>query len=360
VPSLLVDAERGLRPSPIHVSRNGDFAPRWGENRDPTTNRVLGDAVGAEDLLSELLRPIRLTGVFHSWWHLSEPWSIEGDSESECVILHYVVEGSCWIKAKGAAPTLLQEGDIAIFPTGVAHRLSDRPERRGVPLEMLLSDRAPGGLNHFSLGGDGPTSRILCAGMHYDSSAASGLYRALPWVLVLNRHLVDSEPLLREVVDLLVGCRDVDGPGSGLITLRTFEMAFVLMLRPLLRGMLDRPDVMGAFKHPAISKALSIMYTRFAEPWTIESLAHEVGMSRSAFTATFRELVGDSPASHLTSCRMREAARLLTESDAPLSVLAEQVGYRSSVGLHLAFRKTFDMTPGEHRTRSAGVPSGVV
>jgi AraC family transcriptional regulator, activator of mtrCDE len=311
--------------------------------------------VREEDLLSELLRPIRLTGVFLSWWHLSVPWSIEGDTESECAILHHVVEGSCWIYAEGTAPTLLDEGDLAIFPTGVAHRLSDRPDRRGVPLRTLLSDRAPGASNHLSLGGDGPTSRILCAGLHYDPSAASALYRALPWMMVLRRQMVDSEPMLREVVDLLVDCRDVDGPGSQLITLRTFEMAFVLMLRPLLRGMMDRPEVMAAVKHPAISKALLIMYTRFAEPWTIESLAREVGMSRSAFTATFRELVGDSPAGHLTFCRMREAARLLAESDVPLSTLAERVGYRSSVGFHLAFRKAIGMPPGEYRARSAAL-----
>ena len=92
-----------------------------------------------------------------------------------------------------------------------------------------------------------------------------------------------------------------------------------------------------------------IIATRFAEPWTIESLAREVGMSRSAFTAAFRELVGEAPARHLTGRRMQEAARLLAETTLPQSAVPERVGYHSAVGFHLAFRKWYGMTPGEYR-----------
>ena len=35
----------------------------------------------SEDLLSELLKPLRLTGVFDSRWHVRAPWAIEGDAE---------------------------------------------------------------------------------------------------------------------------------------------------------------------------------------------------------------------------------------------------------------------------------------
>ncbi|PPK63720.1 AraC family transcriptional regulator [Actinokineospora auranticolor] len=311
--------------------------------------------VGAQgqDLLSELLRPIRLTGVFHSWWHARAPWAVEGDTERTCAVLHYVDEGVCWITADGTAPVRLRAGDLAVFPTGVAHRMSDRPERRGVPIERLLSDRAPGSSEHITLGGDGEPSRILCAGLHFDAGVASSLYRALPWVMVLEAARIAEEPLLREVIDLLLGHHG-DGPGAQLITLRVFEMAFVLTLRPLLQGMLERPEVLAAARHPEIGTALLIMYTRFDEPWTVESLAREVGMSRSAFTACFRKLVGEAPAGHLTSCRMREAARLLADASVPLGVVSARVGYQSVVGFHLAFRKFFETTPGEYRQLHQG------
>ncbi|MFI1394838.1 AraC family transcriptional regulator [Streptomyces sp. NPDC020681] len=305
-----------------------------------------------DDLLSELLKPLRLTGVFDSRWHVNAPWAIEGDAEQSCAVLHYITEGGCWITADGQTALELRTGDLALFPTGTAHRLSDRPERRGLALGTVLPERQPGTSGELRIEGDGPRSRLLCAGLHYDESAASGLYKALPWALVLDRTQVDQEPLLRDTLRLLAATDRPVGPGDRLVTLRAFEMALVLAMRPLLRELADNPSSLPVLRHPGISKAMVIIATRFAEPWTIDSLAREVGMSRSAFTAAFRELVGEAPARHLTGRRMQEAARLLAETTLPQSAVPQRVGYQSTVGFHLAFRKWYGMTPGEYRTGS--------
>ncbi|MFF0437053.1 AraC family transcriptional regulator [Streptomyces sp. NPDC004327] len=305
------------------------------------------------DLLSELLKPLRLTGVFDSRWHVSAPWAIEGDAEQDCAVLHYVVEGGCWITGAGRAPFHLSAGDLVVFPTGAAHRLADCPDRRGVPLKAVLPGRRPGASGEIRIEGTGVQSRLLCAGLHYDASAATGLYRSLPGALVLDRPQVDREPLLRDTLRLLATADRPDGPGDRLITLRAFEMALVLALRPLLRQLADNPAALPVLGHPGISRALVVIATRFAEPWTLDTLAREVGMSRSAFTAAFRDLVGDPPARHLTARRMQEAARLLTETTLPQSAVPARVGYQSVVGFHLAFRKWFGRTPGEYR---AGEP----
>ncbi|MFD7320120.1 AraC family transcriptional regulator [Streptomyces sp. NPDC059875] len=302
-----------------------------------------------EDLLSELLQPLRLTGVFDSRWHVRAPWAIEGDAEQSCAVLHYIVEGGCWITGDDRTPLELRAGDLIVFPTGMAHRLSDRPDRQGVPLKAVLPERRPGTSGEIVIDGTGPESRLLCAGLHYDASAATGLYTSLPWALVLDGAQVDREPLLRDTLRLLASTDRPVGPGDRLITLRAFEMALVLALRPLLRELADNPTSLPMLRHPGISRALVVIATRFAEPWTIDSLAREVGMSRSAFTAAFRDLVGESPARHLTCRRMQEAARLLTETSLPQSGVPSRVGYQSAVGFHLAFRKWFGVTPGEYR-----------
>ncbi|MFD5894731.1 MULTISPECIES: AraC family transcriptional regulator [unclassified Streptomyces] len=310
----------------------------------------------SDDLLSELLKPLRLTGVFDSRWHVSAPWAIEGDAEQSCAILHYIVQGGCWVSGEGQKPVELREGDLAVFPTGTAHRIADRADRGGgLRLGAVLPERLPGTSGELKIEGGGPESRLLCAGLHYDASAATGLYSALPWALVLDRTQVDNEPLLRDTLRLLASTQRPVGPGDRLITLRAFEMALVLALRPLLREIADNPASLPVLNHPGISRAMVIIATRFAEPWTIESLAREVGMSRSAFTAAFRELVGEAPARHLTGRRMQEAARLLGETSLPQSAVPQRVGYRSAVGFHLAFRKWFDRTPGEYR--SGAVPA---
>ncbi|MFB6628739.1 AraC family transcriptional regulator [Streptomyces sp. NPDC056362] len=302
-----------------------------------------------EDLLSDLLKPLRLTGVFDSRWHVRAPWAIEGDAEHSCAVLHYVVEGDCWITTDDEPPVELHAGDLVVFPTGAAHRLSDRPERQGVPLKAVLPERQPGTSGEIVIEGTGPESRLLCAGLHYDASAATGLYTSLPWALVLDGAQVDREPLLRDTLRLLASPDRPVGPGDRLITLRAFEMALVLALRPLLCALAGNPASLPLLRHPGISRAVVMMATRFAEPWTIDVLAREVGMSRSAFTAAFRELVGDSPARYLAGRRMQEAGRLLSETSLPQSALPARVGYRSAVGFHLAFRKWFGVTPGEYR-----------
>ncbi|MFI5689633.1 helix-turn-helix transcriptional regulator [Streptomyces sp. NPDC051636] len=76
-------------------------------------------------------------------------------------------------------------------------------------------------------------------------------------------------------------------------------------------------------------------------------------MSRSVFSQMFRELVGEPPMRHLMVRRLQEARRLLADTSVPQQDIAQRIGYRSQVGFHLAFRKEFDMTPGEYRTRRA-------
>lgn len=298
------------------------------------------------DLLSELLAPLRLRGVFHSRWRLGAPWGVFGSRE-DCAILHYVQEGQCTIELPGAEPLVLRAGELAIFPHGGGHRLADAPGRAGVPLESLLPERTPGAVHDLTIEGPGPVTTLLCGGLHYDRAAAAPMYQALPAVLVVR---ADSQPLLHQTLDKLAEEWVCHEPGGQLVALRAFELVYVLALRAALAG--EEP-VLRALRHPAISTALLAVQTRFAEPWTVETLAAEAGLSRSAFAAAFRELVGQAPMRHLTARRMQEAARLLTETALAHERISERVGYRSTVGFHLAFKAWYGRPPGEFRRLSA-------
>jgi AraC-like DNA-binding protein len=313
------------------------------------------------DLLSALLAPLRLQGVFHSRWSVRAPWGIAGDRE-ECAILHYVQDGACIVEtAGGRSPILLRAGDLAVFPHGTPHHLADRPGQGAVPLASVLPSRPPGGTGTVEIPGPGPATTLLCGGLHYDEAAASPLYRALPPVIVLDAPTLAGEPLLAHALRSLDAGWAPDEPGAGLTALRVFELAYVLALRVALRDVdADSapvggggPGVMPALRHPAVAKALLAVHNRFAEPWSLAALAAEAGMSRSAFASTFRALVGESPMRHLTARRMQEAARLLARTSLPHARIAERVGYRSEAGFHLAFRGWNGRTPGEYRRSSA-------
>ncbi|MFJ9775942.1 AraC family transcriptional regulator [Kitasatospora sp. NPDC101157] len=307
-----------------------------------------------DDVLSELLRPLWLTDVFYSMWQAGGPWGVKG-YDDECAIVHYMIEGGCVIGfGDGSAPTELHEGDLAIFPHGTAHTFAAEPGVRTTPLSALVPHCRPGRSGVVTVGAPPYRTRMLCASLRYSAIGEPGLYQALPRIIVLRRHMLEGEPLLLRTLESLPSEIGRTAPGSRLVTLRAFETVFVLSLRLAMQELAEESPALQALHHPGISKALLAIHGSYAEPWTVESLAREAGMSRSVFSQMFRDLVGEPPMRHLTARRLQEARRLLADTTVPQQDIAQRIGYRSQVGFHLAFRKECGTTPGDYRThRSA-------
>jgi len=79
-------------------------------------------------------------------------------------------------------------------------------------------------------------------------------------------------------------------------------------------------------------------------------LARKVSMSRSAFAARFRALVGDTPLAHLTQWRMvRAASMLCAQYPVTLGTIASAVGYASESAFGKVFRRVFGVSPAKYR-----------
>ncbi|NML53422.1 AraC family transcriptional regulator [Streptomyces sp. R302] len=267
------------------------------------------------------------------------------DTEPARAVLHHVLTGRCRLALPGSGPLDLAPGDLALLPTGARHRLTAGPGAPGAPPSgNPPSGTAPPGTAPAEVrivGGAEEGARVLTVRARYDPRGPSPLIAALPRALRLDRGRVEGAPLLRETLLALAAPGRRTGPGDRLLALRVLETALVLAAPP------RPPD--GPYPHPGIARGVAAIEHRYAEPWTVVTLAREAGMSRSAFTAAFREAVGTSPARHLTARRIREAARLLAGTGLPQSAVPARVGYRSRVGFHLAFRTAYGMTPGEYR-----------
>jgi transcriptional regulator GlxA family with amidase domain len=82
---------------------------------------------------------------------------------------------------------------------------------------------------------------------------------------------------------------------------------------------------------------LNALHARPAHAWTLEELAHNASTSRLVFAERFQHLVGSSPMQYLTQLRMLLAANLLCRSNAPLALIAEDVGYQADTAFSRAF-----------------------
>lgn len=108
----------------------------------------------------------------------------------------------------------------------------------------------------------------------------------------------------------------------------------------------------AALRDRAVASALSAIHDDPSAPWTVASLADRAGLSRAGFARRFAEQVGEPPLAYLTRWRMTTAAKLLRESDTPLSIVADRTGYGSEYALGKAFKREYGQAPGSYRRQS--------
>ena len=75
------------------------------------------------------------------------------------------------------------------------------------------------------------------------------------------------------------------------------------------------------------------------------------GMSRSAFAARFKELLGQTLLEYVTEWRMQKAMQLLEQRDKKLIDVARSVGYESDAAFSKAFKRVVGANPGEYIKR---------
>jgi AraC-like DNA-binding protein len=93
------------------------------------------------------------------------------------------------------------------------------------------------------------------------------------------------------------------------------------------------------------------MHREPMRPWTVDSLAERVGVSRSGLAKRFADLVGQTPMTYLRQWRFEVARNWLQKTDQTIATIAEQLGYESEASFSRAFKKATGQTPGSLRHR---------
>jgi AraC-like DNA-binding protein len=106
-----------------------------------------------------------------------------------------------------------------------------------------------------------------------------------------------------------------------------------------------------------VLKAQRRLAEDFVTPPSLEDLALEVGLSRSALCTGFRQMLGQSVFDYILSLRMERALALLNERDASITAIAHTVGYNHTSSFSVAVQRYFGATPSELRRRRATSPT---
>ena len=105
-------------------------------------------------------------------------------------------------------------------------------------------------------------------------------------------------------------------------------------------------------------KAAELLRAEPERRWSVDELAAEVHLSRSQVFRVFTEAYGKTPIAYLTMLRIERMAGLLRTTDAPIAVIARQVGWGDADFAARQFRRSVGITPSRYRamSRTAAVP----
>jgi len=303
-----------------------------------------------EDVLGDVLQSIHLRSTLYCRAKMGAPWGFRV-SGREVASFHIVTEGSCWLVVKSMEePVLLTKGDLVILPHGHEHTMTDDPKSPVTMLEDLKPGQPVKKDGIFYSMGQGAVTTLVCGGLEIEDYSSNPLYSILPEFIHIRSEDEYSVPWLQTIVELVRVETSVNRVEAETVIMRLSELLFIQAVRAYIRAIGDRNvGWLGALKDPQIGQALALIQHQPDEIWTVESLACRVGLSRSAFSAKFRQLVGEPPFQYLTHVRLAKAAVTLRTHPATLVEVATSVGYESEVAFSKAFKRYFGMAPGAYR-----------
>jgi AraC-like DNA-binding protein len=298
------------------------------------------------DILAEVLDRVRLGGTLLFHFELGYPWSL-ALPERPYALFHYLSRGSATLALEQGRELRMTEGDFVVVTRGEPHVIYS--DRRTKPFPILGFDRLsahPGVIRHG--GRAQPLSTMICGNFTVSQPSRGSVLELLPPVLLLKPS-ADGD-WLESILQRMVRESALERPGQRVALSRLTEVLFVEVLRSWIKSL--RPGEggwLGAMADPHIGPALQLIHEQPDRPWTLRDLGHRVGLGRSAFSARFSKLVGQSMHRYLIARRMAEAAFLLESSDEGIARIATRVGYETAAAFSKLFHRHHGLSPGRYR-----------
>ncbi|RRD22387.1 AraC family transcriptional regulator [Brucellaceae bacterium VT-16-1752] len=310
------------------------------------------------DPIADILETMQMTSVLCVRLDATAPWAFQRevqkselahsgrlDGLSDYAHVAMVSRGGCWMKMENEAkPYALTSGDCFLLAPGTSYALGDTPYTMPTNSidDMMERGRTQSAL---SIGGGGASTTIICGSFRFKRLATKPLSMFLPR-LILTRDDQTRSLTLSSTIQMLSSEMAGQRVGRSVAVTRLVDLLLINMIRAYVETAQGCPE--GAWLHaifdPKIGPALSLIHAHIAKPWTVEALASEAGMSRSAFAARFKELLGQPPLDYVAEWRMQKAAQRLSAGK-PISETAKAVGYDSDAAFSKAFKRILGLSP---------------
>jgi len=274
------------------------------------------------------------------------------------IVYHLVTSGRAWTQLVDEGPRMeLEPGDIVVLPSGAPHLLGNGPPGPPVNVAWRMDTILSRGLSLHRFGAGGEKTRLVCGYMACDPRVCDILLNGLPPLLKVNIRGDASGVWLENSIRYLVEHLYSSGAGAEAVLAKLSEVLFAEVLRRYVAGMPEEvTGWLAGARDPEVGRALGILHSEHARPWTIAALAARVGVSRAVLAGRFAHYLGESPMAYLTRWRLRLGAHLLNTTSESVAEVAARAGYHSEAAFNRAFKREFGLPPAQFRKqgRSGG------
>lgn len=319
------------------------------------------------DALSDVLRVARLKGGVFLHAEFTAPWCIAAQMVPDLcspfmgpvehlIPYHYVVEGEFVIRTE-SDPTKVHRlgpGEVVLVPHNDVHLMGSEFTRTPVSAGEVIQPRDSSGLFSIEHGGGGAPARVVCGFLGCDGAKGNPVLATLPPLLVLDVDEGGGAEWIRSTFQFAADEVAAGRPGSEVVLAKLSELLFVEAVRRYAESLPDdQTGWLAGLRDPYVAKVLALFHADVARPWTIDELAREVGLSRSALADRFGKLLGMAPIHYLAHWRMQVASQELRNTSGSLAQIATMVGYESEAAFSRAFKKAFGTAPASWRKAAA-------
>jgi AraC-like DNA-binding protein len=299
------------------------------------------------DPVGEALHFLRMSGTFYCRSEFSSPWALALPAMNNCLMLHVVTRGRCVLETEETSSRLLQPGDLALVPHGRGHVVASASGLEPSKLFEIPREQLSERYETLRLGGDGERTTMICGLFQFDDPAAEQLIALLPDVITVDTWATPQAEWMQSTLRMIAAeAKEMNAGGETVIT-RLADILVVHAIRYwITHSTSTQTGWLGALHDPRIGPVISKIHRRPTHRWTLESLAAEASMSRSAFAARFTELVGESAIQYVTRWQMNAARSRLAEGGVTVGEVAHSFGYESEPAFNRAFKRHLGISPG--------------
>lgn len=306
--------------------------------------------IETQDVLSEVLRTVRLSGSLQfcvvssdAWQTDDKPSLAKQGKKANVVPFHIVADGECWIEIEGRRSTL-HAGDVVAFPFGTGHVIGVGSGGKLVRPTDDLPPKPWRDIPVLRYGDDKVRLRLLCGYLTCDAIDFGPLKSALPSLLHVKTS--EADDWLKATIRQMVA--EVDRPRSGGRSLleRLTEITFIEVLRHQIGE--AAPGSVGwlaALADPQLGRCLALIHEDPARGWSVNTLASSAGVSRSVLTERFETVLSTSPMRYVRDWRLYLASVALGTTSKGIAAIAEEAGYGTEAAFSRAFSRTYGTPP---------------